>query len=139
VPVLVIADQVDAAVAAGQGRHAVVVGGDGALPGAQRVALSGQDPVAETFRQVQQAVRVGDQRAVAAVTEVLGGEVLGGGGRTREEFGQRPGEGDARSQGTGAGEDLTAGRGHGVTFLLADRDGDPAVSITRRPPREPRA
>ncbi len=149
--VLVVAHQVDAAAvpggaAPGEGGHAVVVGGDRPLPGAQLVALAGQDPVGEAPRQVEQAVRVGDQRAVSGVAQVLRG--CG----SREELGEIAGEGDRDAQGAGTGQDLTARRtapgcrggvgrgvGHGETFLLADRNCDPAVSITCDEPREPRA
>ncbi len=118
--VLVVAHQVDAAVAARERRHSVVVAGDRALAGAERVALAGQDPVAETFRQVEQAVRVGDQRAIAPVAEVLCG------GGAREELGEVSGEGDRDAQRAAAGQYLTSRCGatvfgHGATFLLADR------------------
>ncbi|GGR70050.1 hypothetical protein GCM10010269_06140 [Streptomyces humidus] len=66
-------------------------------------------------------------------------DVLCGGG-SREELGERAGERDAqsRSKGAAADEDLTSCRRHGETFLLADRNCDPAVSITRSALREPR-
>lgn len=63
-----------------------MVAGDLALAGAERIALPGQDPVAEALREVEQTVGVGHERAVAAVSPGVGG--------TREEFGERPGEGD---------------------------------------------
>ncbi len=72
-------------------------------PERERVALAGQHLVAETLRQVEQTVRVGDQRAVAEVAEALRG------GRAREELGEGAGERDARSYGTGAGDHLTSG------------------------------
>lgn len=105
--VLVVADEVygaSTAVSAREGGHAVVVAGDQALAGAEGVALAGQDLIAETFRQVEQAVRVGDQGAVPGVAEVT----LRG-CRAREEFGEGSGERDACAQGAGAGEGLTAG------------------------------
>jgi hypothetical protein len=71
-----------------------VVGGDLALAGAERVSLAGEDPVAEPFWQVEQTLRVGDERAVAVVAEVLGG------GGVDEEFGQGAGERDPDAQGT---------------------------------------
>ncbi len=52
-----------------------MVAGDLALAGAQRVALPGEHPVAETLRQVEQAVRVGDEGAVAAVAEACAAAV----------------------------------------------------------------
>src|SRR5690606_12516521 len=145
-PVLVVADQVDTAVTAGERGHAVVVGGDRALAGAQPVALAGEHLVAEASRQVEQAVGVGDEGAVAAVAEVVGG---GGAG---EEFGEGAGEGDADADGAGTGEHLTScrggagggsargaggGTGGGTGFWHGGNPscwrtgtGDPAVSIT---------
>ena len=79
--------------------------GTGPSPERRAVALTGQDPVAETFRQVEQTLRVGDQGAVAGVPQFLGG------GRTGEELGEGPGEGDTDAQGAGAGEDLASGGG----------------------------
>ncbi|CAM5508519.1 hypothetical protein SFUMM280S_09891 [Streptomyces fumanus] len=149
-PVLVVADQVHAAPAGREGRHAVVVGGDRALAGAQRLALPGEHPVAEALRQVEQSVGVGDEGAVTAVAEGLRG---GGAG---EEFAEGAGERDPRGHRTGPGEDLTAGGGpggrlgdgpggglgdgHGETFLLADRTvTPPCLSLARTPGNHARA
>src|SRR5690606_5167882 len=57
--VLVVAHRADVAVAAGERRHAVVVGGDRALAGAQRIAFAGEHRVAEARRQVEQSGGVG--------------------------------------------------------------------------------
>ena len=67
-PVLVVADQMGAgrgaAGTAREGGPPVAVAGHRALAGAQRVALTGQHPVTEAAREVEEAVRVGEQSAV---------------------------------------------------------------------------
>ncbi len=61
-----------------------MVGGDGALSRAELVALSGENPVAETFRQIEQTVRIRYERPVTGA-----GRTVRGSG-AREEFGQAP-------------------------------------------------
>lgn len=63
-PVLVVADEVHPAPAAGEGGHAVVVAGDGTLAGAERIALPGEDLVAEAYREVEESGGVGDEGTV---------------------------------------------------------------------------
>lgn len=90
-----------AAVSGGEGGHAVAVGGDGALAGAERIAGARQHPVGEAGGQIEQAARVGQQRPVPARRP-------GGAGAAREQGAQRPGEGDPAG-----GEQAASGHGHG--------------------------
>ncbi len=103
---------------------------------AQRVALAGEHLVAEALRQVEQSVRVGHQLAVAARPVGPGR----GGGRAGEEFGKRPGEGEAGAQCPAADQNLTSCRGHEMTPCW--RTGDvicPCVPRDRPDGNQPRA
>ncbi|GAA3005669.1 hypothetical protein Sfulv_48700 [Streptomyces fulvorobeus] len=98
-----VAYEVDPPAVAPEGGHSVGVAGDEALTRTEWVALPGEHPVAESFRQIEQAVRIGDEGAVTAVAH--------GGGCAREEFGEGTGEGDRDGGRAAAGQNLTACRG----------------------------